>query len=154
MIEIIGKDIWTYPAEAFVLTTNGDINSKGKAVMGRGIALQAKNRFARIDLDLAVAIEKAGNHVHHLKTYKDRKDNITRRIISFPVKHHWHEKADMNLIRRSANELRELVDYNCWEKVAMPRPGCGAGLLEWSNVRMLLKDILDDRFVVVEKEGI
>ena len=69
------------------------------------------------------------------------------RIIAFPVKHHWAQKADLELIRKSAEQLVEISQY-C-ERVLIPRPGCGNGQLNWEEVKPILEEILDDRFYVI-----
>jgi hypothetical protein len=70
-------------------------------------------------------------------------------LIAFPVKHVWSDPADPDLIVASAHSLVCLADQRGWQRVLIPRPGCGNGRLNWADVRALLADILDDRFVVV-----
>lgn len=36
--------------------------------------------------------------------------------------------------------------------IYLVRPGCGNGRLRWQDVRHALSEILDDRFVIVERE--
>ena len=62
----------------------------------------------------------------------------------------WMSKADLDLISLSAVQLLSLTDSCSWDRVALPRPGCGAGGLEWDRVRPLLANILDDRFTIVD----
>ncbi|MDP9438790.1 MAG: hypothetical protein M3P49_08600 [Actinomycetota bacterium] len=68
---------------------------------------------------------------------------------AFSWKHHWRERADPELIRRSAGQLVALADKFRYERVVLPRPGVGNGSLRWEEVRPLLADVLDDRFAVV-----
>ena len=70
-------------------------------------------------------------------------------LVSFPVKHNWFENADIKLIEQSANQLVKLADNNNWNKILIPRPGCGNGNLKWSNVKPVLETIFDDRFHIV-----
>jgi hypothetical protein len=76
---------------------------------------------------------------------------ISTDILSFPVKHNWFEKADMDLIRRSCRELMEVADELglLEESALLPRPGCGNGKLDWSDVKREIEPILDDRISVV-----
>jgi hypothetical protein len=37
------------------------------------------------------------------------------------------------------------------ENVLVPRPGCGNGQLDWEDVKPILLDHFDDRFIVVTK---
>ena len=140
MKEAVGN-LWTYPAQARVITTNGAVRSDGRAVMGRGVALQAKTRYADIDLALGKLIRLEGNHVHLIPCVVP--------IISFPVKRVWHEKADPKLITRSVEELAALVQRRGWRTIVLPRPGCGNGGLDWGDVKPLLERALDNRFIVV-----
>ena len=110
--------------------------------MGRGCALEARLKHPTIPAILGEAITRHGNHVHWL--YGGLKGNI---IFSFPVKHRWNEKADLDLIERSADELRKIVPIP-WT-VVLPRPGCGNGGLKWESVKPILEPILNDRFHVI-----
>lgn len=143
-------NIWSYIGIAHVvcITTNGDVNKAGLAVMGRGVAAQAKTRYGAggregIAAILGRFLHKNGNHVRPVWT-----DQGTR-IVTFPVKHHWHEKADLELIARSAEQLVAFVNAEKVEAIVLPRPGCGNGGLKWEAVQPVLAPILDDRFLVV-----
>jgi hypothetical protein len=147
MLEANG-DLWVLPADARCITTNGYVKADGAAVMGRGCALEARERFPGVDMLLGHRITKAGNHVHILPV-----DTRARwELVSFPVKHHWREKADLDLIARSCAELTELIEGEGWERVLLPRPGCGNGQLSWEGeVRPLISYLLDDRVVVIDR---
>ena len=139
-------DIWKAIADYYVITTDGDVRKDGAAVMGRGVALQAKKRFSGIEYTLGRGIQLRGNHV-----------KLIGRLITFPVKHHWRQKADLELIKRSANELRNLInDLNVRNmfalplRIALPRPGCGNGGLDWKSVKSWIEIVLDDRFTVYQ----
>lgn len=151
MFEVKGE-LWTLPADVICITTNGFVKATGECVMGRGCALEAKQLFPGIEFRLGEYINAYGNHVYRLAN-KNVPDGPRYDLLSFPVKHNWYEKADIDLIVRSCHELVELVDYFCDENsfIALPRPGCGNGSLEWKNVRPAIQDILDDRFGVVFK---
>lgn len=156
MIEVKGN-LWTYPADARVITTNGTIKKNGEAVMGRGCAQEAKTKLLELyDYRPNVArmvgsvIQEIGNHVFCLMR--------APRIFTFPVKHNWFENADPALIVRSAQELVAIED-ECRDKgngdkvIVMPRPGCGNGHLKWhEHIKELLEPILDDRFHIISFE--
>lgn len=130
-------------ADAICLTTNGFFKNNGRAVMGRGNAKQAKDLYKGIDLEFGKLLKKNGNIVQIV-----RMKPIP--IISFPVKHKWWERADLDLIRKSAFELVKLTDWNVWQKVILPRPGCYNGKLKWlSQVKPILREYLDDRFYII-----
>lgn len=147
MIEVSG-DIWMYePVEAIVITTNGDVNRFGDAVMGRGVARQCRTLWPTSAGRLGDHIKLNGNHVHLF--YQPPESPA---LLSFPVKHHWQEEADPLLIARSAHELAALVTKLEYFKVVLPRPGCGNGRLMWAQVKPIIEPILDERFIVVNNE--
>jgi len=149
VIEVHG-DFWTYgPVHARGITTNGVRRASGRAVMGRGVARQALDRYPDIDLVLGHEL-RAGNHVYILKAGRAQASTAGQPILfSFPVKHHWREPADLNLIIRSANELVQITNELEWHRVLLPRPGCGNGGLDWQQVGPVLQQVLDDRFHVI-----
>lgn len=61
----------------------------------------------------------------------------------------WGSVADVGLIIRSAKELVTTADHHKWESIVVPRPGCGAGELNWAKVGPILSAILDDRFYAI-----
>lgn len=140
MQEISGN-IWELNCRYRVITTNGVISSTGKAIMGKGIALQARDRYPYVDVILGKLINAHGNHVYFLN------DNL----ISFPTKHHWREKSDIELIKRSAIELVALLKPKLgWDdKVSLPPVGCGNGRLIWKDVKRVIAPILDDHYYIV-----
>lgn len=148
MKEITG-DLWSYRDKGYiVITTNGTVKLNGECVMGRGVALQAKNKFSGIAKQLGTLIKVYGNHVYLLSTAEGAQ------LISFPVKHHWAEKADLPLIKRSVQELKTLAKTLDGKlapnlPIYMPRPGCGNGGLTWIEVKPILIKYLDARFTVV-----
>jgi len=127
-----------------VITTNGTVKSDGKANLGRGNAKEVGKTVNWLAEKLGKLISDGGNHVHYI-------DNM---LVSFPVEETWTAHADINLVRRSAEELRTLADSNGWEKIYMPLPGCGGGGLRPSDVISVLAPILDDRFIVLNKGDI
>jgi len=61
----------------------------------------------------------------------------------------WMSQAKPSLIQHSAKLLVELTDKHGWSSVIIPKPGCGAGGLDWKDVKPLIADILDDRFYLI-----
>ena len=133
-------NIWDHLGNAIIcITTNGLLTKSGEAVLGRGCARQAQERFPGLPARLGALLSQGGNHVHILGDG----------LVSFPVEESPWVTPDTRLIRRSAEELRALADREEWPRIIVPRPGCGGGGLAWQDVRPLLADILDDRFTVI-----
>jgi len=146
MKEVKGN-LWDYydKGEWVVIMTNGTVRKNGACVMGRGVALEVKNKIPNIDKVIGAAISCFGNIVFVLNSLTGEK------IISFPIKHNWNEKADLGLIERSCKQLDFVVRKN--SVVYMARPGCGNGQLDWREVKPILEKYLpDDRFVVVNND--
>jgi hypothetical protein len=61
----------------------------------------------------------------------------------------WACVADLKIIKKSCKELVALTDKHGWKKVLLPRPGCGAGELQWAEVKKVIEKYLDNRFVSV-----
>lgn len=148
MQEVEG-DMWMYPARIRCVTTNGDVNRYGQAVMGRGVALQASKRWPHLRKTFADLLKIEGNHVMSLGSFEFGGGFID--LWSFPVKHHWYEVADLKLIERSAREaMNYAIRVNYTDPIVLPRPGCGNGQLSWADVKPVIENILDDRFHVID----
>ncbi len=133
-------DIWSFWGTAvIVITTNGSITHDGRSIPGQGVARQAAARFPELRQHLGILLRTGGNHVYE----------ILPGLVSFPVEETPFSQPDKALIRQSAVELRRLADQHHWQQIVVPRPGCGGGGLRWQEVRPLLEDLFDDRFIVV-----
>ncbi len=154
-------DLWSVPPEGQIvlrcITTNGEIHSDGTAVMGRGCARAAAERYPGIDRVLGGMISSVGNVVHDLRGVYGPHPSRKADLFSFPTKYEWRLPSDMDLIIRSAKQLVEKVKVlRVWEEydeVWLPRPGCGAGELDWSTVKGGIGWILgDNRFVAISQK--
>lgn len=165
-------NIWDFigDVDAICVTTNGFITDRGFAVMGRGIALEASERYFGLKKTLGRLLKQNGNHVSVLI------NDCGTDILSFPVKRDffdfsihsdfpgtvrnlrhsntvpgWALKAELSLIERSATELVNIADYKEYKSILLPKPGCNNGELKWCDVEKILDNILDDRFFIVSK---
>lgn len=133
-------DIWTFSGTAVIaITTNGSTTRDGRCIPGRGVARAAAERFPELRKRLGELLQTGGNHVYE----------IMPGLVSFPVEDTPFSQPDKRLIRQSAAELRQLADKHGWQLIVVPRPGCGGGGLNWQEVRPLLEDLFDERFIVV-----
>jgi hypothetical protein len=141
MLETVG-DIWEYSGTGvIVITTNGSLTRDGRAIFGRGVAKQAALRFAGLAEILGRRFSEQGNHVY----------DLGNGIVTFPVEETPWSQPDLRIIARSAEELRRLADRSGWERIVVPRPGCGGGGLSWQDVRPLLETYFDHRFLVISQ---
>ncbi|AMM44914.1 hypothetical protein SP15_116 [Bacillus phage SP-15] len=149
MIEVYG-DAWSLAkGSVLCITSNFTIKRDGSAVLGAGIAKQARDFHAKgIDRKLGALMQLPGGKRTQLVGYYFPL-GVRTAVVSFPVKHHWKHNADIDLIQKSSYELVQLANEFGWSEVYLPRPGCGNGKLEWSYVKSHIEEILDDRFRVV-----
>lgn len=142
MLEVVGN-LWDFYdlGEYVCITTNGVVRSDGACVMGRGTANQATKKIPGIQFEIGNLIKLHGNVPHYIPK---------KRIITFPVKHHWADEADLELIKQSAETIQIGTYMALLQHVYLPRPGCGNGRLNWATVKPMIASILDDRFTVVE----
>lgn len=148
------------------ITTNGYVKKNGLAVMGRGCALQARKRFMGLPRVLGNKIKSNGNIVQIIEhnlfafptktvsgTYSD--DIVVPHMVGkfrpgewVPG---WALKSTIAKISLSIEQLIRLKNTEGWNEVFLPRPGCGAGGLDWHNeIFPLFKD-LGDWLCIVEK---
>lgn len=140
-------DLWRLRGDARCITVNGVVWKDGTAVMGRGVAAQAAAKWSELPTILGSKIREQGNHVAVLTMWE------ATWIVSFPVKHHWRQAADLVLIERSCGELMDLADRIRLRSILLPRPGCGNGQLDWAQVGPAIAPLLDDRVTIVYMGG-
>lgn len=142
MIEIPDKiNIWKFHKKyPIVITTNGFVKNNGECVMGRGVALEAKNKFSKLPFELGEYINKFGNKVFHFQKYN---------LFTFPTKHNWWENSDIQLIEKSCKELKEFKENMNIDKIFLPKVGCGNGKLNWDDVKLILEKHFNDTYYIV-----
>lgn len=163
-VNILSEEILK-SADAICFTSNGIIKKNGELVMGAGVAKAFKNNWPELPQIFGYKVRAGcgcclsnGNRVHitypnSSYTKKLRGPKAPDAIISFPTKHHWRDKSDLNLIKKSAEQLVEKTnsreDPYKWKKIFLPAPGCSNGGLDFEKeVRPVLEPILDDRFTI------
>lgn len=134
-METIIGDIWEEASkrDAYVVVpTNGFIKNNGCAVMGRGLAKQASDRYPGLAYSLGDKIRDSGNKVHVFPEIK---------VITFPVKYNWWENANVDLIDESAVSLKYFMLSHS-DNILIPHVGCGNGRLIWE---IAVKPIIENR---------
>ena len=144
MKEAIGNLWKANPKFIRCITTNGDIKKNGELVMGRGIALEAKQKYPALPKLIAEHVKNNGNTVHYFDQYN---------IISFPTKIHWRDQSDITLIKHSCYQLNTLLNH-LNKQAILPRPGCANGGLDWEKeVKPIISTILTDKVWVITNMG-
>lgn len=140
----IKADIWNFTYDSKVIPTNCRVKQNGRAVMGKGLALQASRNYSTLALRYGT----------HLKNSTDIKciyyPDIN--LIMFPTKYNYDDKADYGRIEKSMKELYDICIENNIKRIIMPKVGCGEGKLLWDTVKARILNILnceDIEFIIV-----
>jgi len=128
-MKILVGDILKSKAQTLVNT----INCVG--IMGKGIALEFKNRFPEMFKDYTMRCERKEMRVGQPYVYKSL---FSQQIANFPTKEHWKSVSKVSDIERGLDYL--LAHYKEWgiTSIAIPPLGCGNGQLEWKVVGPLI----------------
>lgn len=141
MIEILTGDILQSKAQTLVNT----VNCVG--VMGKGIALEFKNRFPEMFKDYEERCRRGEVMLGRPYLYKSL---LPPWILNFPTKGHWRSVSNLKDIIKGLDFL--LSHYREWgiTSIAVPPLGCGHGQLEWRIVGPTLYRYLNRFDVPVE----
>lgn len=123
-------------AEALVNT----VNTVG--VMGKGIALQFKERFPINFKIYANACKKGEMQVGKMLVVKENILNGEKHIINFPTKIEWFKKSQYSYIEDGLKDLAKVIEEYNIKSIAIPPIGCGNGGLKWEKVKPMLDKYL------------
>ena len=150
MIERFG-DVWCMDNIRYLcIPINGSLARQSKLVMGAGIAREARDLCAGLNAVAGVMVKAHGLRVM-MMSYA-----WSKCIILFPTKYEWTDSiADLALIELSCMELKVIAKTMPGTNIALPRPGCGIGGLDWiTQVKPVVAKHLGDldNIVIVTKE--
>ena len=137
MIEHKVGDIFEEDVEALV----NSVNCVG--VMGRGIALQFKNRFPENFKAYAAACKRDEVKPGRMFVYESRAMTNPRYIINFPTKRHWRGKSRMEDIDSGLADLAQEIKRRKIRSIAIPPLGSNLGKLDWADVRPRIESVLE-----------
>ena len=141
----ITGDIWDYLGGGhIVIPTNLCVKRNGMAVMGKGLAWQAANKF----FDLPKVY---GDHILSGNKCPMEYTHGVNSLFMLPTKEYWMDPSDIGLIE---NGLRYLSVQNLPQDIYLPMLGCGLGRLEEKQVLPLMMSYFGNRDdVVLVKPG-
>jgi O-acetyl-ADP-ribose deacetylase (regulator of RNase III) len=125
-------------AEALVNT----VNTVG--VMGKGIALMFKERFAENFRRYAAACKAKEVQTGKMFVTQVHELDGPRWIVNFPTKQHWRARSRMEWVVEGLQDLRRFLVEEQVKSVAIPPLGAGNGGLEWADVREQIERALGD----------
>lgn len=135
MIKETTGNLFEAKAEALI----NAVNCVG--VMGKGIALQFKQKFPADYFDAyKIACQNGELAIGKVQVYKLKNDQTKPRyIINFPTKNHWREPSKIEDIESGLQSLVETVERYEIKSIAMPALGCGLGGLDYDKVKLLIE---------------
>ncbi|MDR2124556.1 MAG: macro domain-containing protein [Desulfovibrio sp.] len=126
-------------------------------VMGRGIALQFKNRFPDNFQAYAAACKKELVRPGRMFVFATGTLPFPHYIVNFPTKRHWRGKSRMEDLESGLRDLAQVIRERKIASIAIPPLGSGLGGLDWNEVRRKIETALeqlpDVRVVVFEPAG-
>jgi O-acetyl-ADP-ribose deacetylase (regulator of RNase III) len=126
-------------------------------VMGKGIALQFKQRWPQNFKAYAAACEREEVKPGKMFIYDLGEWSKPRFIINFPTKAHWRGDSKIEYIEAGLRDLVLQVRRLGINSIALPPLGCGNGGLDWDDVRRLIfaafKDYPQVQVNVFEPKG-
>lgn len=128
MIQETTGDILVANVDAIV----NPVNCVG--VMGRGLALQYKERFPDNFEAYARACQKKLVQPGKMFVFERPEARLPKFVINFPTKRHWRDKSLLADIDAGLVALRTEVETRKIQSIAIPPIGCGLGGLKWEDV--------------------
>ena len=128
MLEVTTGNILEAEADALVNT----VNCVG--VMGKGIALQFKQKFPENFKAYKTACDAGQVIPGQMHVFRTGELTKPQYVINFPTKKHWREKSRIEDIEAGLSTLRSVIEKCGIRSIAIPPLGCGNGGLDWSEV--------------------
>lgn len=148
--------------DAICITTNGQYNRYGHAIMGGGCAKVAADKYPDLPKNLGKCLKVFGSNIPYVIGAVDAEANYLKPdhqmikdkqfkclIFSFPTINKLSDGGNLQLVKQSATIMKDHADHYKLQKIVVPRMGVGIGGLSWSDVKKEIQDILDDRFLIV-----
>lgn len=132
ILTYIKGDLFSSPAQVLVNT----VNTVG--VMGRGIALEFKNRYPEMFKIYQKKCENKSIDIGKLFLWKKEE----KWVLLFPTKKHWRYPSQIAYIEEGLKKFANIYDKLGIESIAFPRLGCGNGGLDWNEVRPIMEKYL------------
>lgn len=135
-MRFIKGNLLSAPTDALVNT----VNTVG--VMGKGIALQFKERFP-LNFKVYEKASKSGEvRIGKMLVVKENTLEGEKLIINFPTKTDWFKKSQYNFVEDGLKDLVKVIEQYKIKSIAIPPLGCGNGGLQWTKVKVLMEKYL------------
>lgn len=108
-------------------------------VMGKGIALQFKNKWPGNFVQYRAACKAGEVRPGRMNVYDAGAYAQPHFIINFPTKDHWRGNSKLSFIQEGLQDLIAQVRVLDIRSIAIPPLGCGNGGLNWAKVKPLIE---------------
>ena len=129
MIAYLRGNLLEDDAQALVNT----VNTVG--VMGKGIALQFKQRFPANFVAYAQACKLGQVQTGRMFVAEPGELTGPRWVVNFPTKQHWRDPSRMEWVVGGLQDMRSFLVSHKMQSIALPALGAGLGGLSWPLVR-------------------
>ncbi len=136
MIKYIQGDLLSANAEALVNT----VNTVG--VMGKGIALQFKERYPSNFKIYSTACKRKELKTGKMLIVTERTLEKEQIIINFPTKTEWYQRSQYSFIEEGLKDLVNVINKLNIKSIAIPPLGCGNGGLKWDLIKSMMERYL------------
>ncbi len=115
-------------------------------VMGKGIALQFKQKFPADYFNAyKLACQNGELAIGKVQVYELKNvETNPRFIINFPTKKHWREPSKIEYIESGLQSLVKAIERYEIKSIAMPALGAGLGGLDYEEVKPLIENAFVD----------
>lgn len=113
-------------------------------IMGKGIALQFKNKWPSNFTAYAAACKAGSVRLGRMFIHDLGGLLKPHYIVNFPTKEHWRGASKIEFIGTGLVDLVAQVRRLHIRSIAIPPLGCGNGGLKWSDVRPLIVNAFED----------
>jgi hypothetical protein len=130
-------DMWG-KTDLFLFTSNPIVNSRGLAVMGRGIAKQIADKYPQVQREFGDYLKFPGPDFSC-----DRLCIVDNQLVGFfMVKDHWRSPARLDIISDSVDELGAMA--SAYDRIDLNFPGIGNGKLTREAVLPIIQFLPDN----------
>ena len=138
MIYYLRGNLLEDDAQALVNT----VNTVG--VMGKGIALQFKQRFPANFVTYAQACKQGQVRTSRMFVTEPGELTGPHWVVNFPTKQHWRDPSRMDWVVDGLQDLRSFLVSHTVQSIALPALGAGLGGLPWPLVRGHIESAFGD----------
>jgi len=135
MIQFLKGNLFDSTSDILVNT----VNTVG--VMGKGIALEFKNRYPKNFQLYRGAYLRGELEIGKLFITKEN----SKLIINLPTKEHWRNKSKYSYVAEGLEALKFYLKSNPnLKSISIPALGCSNGGLDWNVVKEMIVENLSD----------